>query len=976
MLPISATAAGLGKLNISSGIGEPLVANIELLSVSASELSTVEASMAPADTYSSQGLERPASHSDIKVTVGKNSNGKPILNLRSNSPITEPFLDMLIQLDWESGRLLREYTVLLDPPGYKPPAVVPLSQATIVKEMAVKPETIKPVTKAQKTTNSNSAEKEPETVSQEVNQSLDKEYLTEKGDTLSKIALQVRPEGVSLDQMLVSLYETNKKAFSGDNMHRLNVGKIIRIPSAADIKALSKKSASREVKVQTDNWNAYRNKLAGIVDESAVVESEGDSQVTSGAIKPATEDKSITTDEPKDVVKLSTGEDANSVDAKSMQSKISALQEEITAREKGLAEAQDRTSALEQQVADLQKLIALKNNTMAEVQDEVQNSIDTVEETKPINENGSAEEIKSMEADVNSVEAAKSAAAVASEQVAIDESTTQIKPEITKPVKSTEKPNPGNVSTPVEQPSFIQSMMTGLDATMLAAGAGIIALLALGWAILRHRRKKNLDDFEQGIMTSGGLKANTVFGNTSGASVDTGDTSFLTDFSQSAHGGMIDTQDVDPIAEAEVYMAYGRDAQAEEILKDAISKEPKRYELHLKLLEMYAASKNMSAFETVSGELYTTLGADDPTWAKVVAVGNKLEPNNPLYQVSEVDASSEANADDEKESLDVSDFSDIPLADETDLNFSFEGEQNKSENQTDEPGKLGEDDSESALDFIVEQDKEGGLTDTQTIPMGLQASGIAEVETVEGLPESLDMTSLDINPDEIVGDEVGKDTSNNFDFDVSKLNAETLEETGHITESIELSEEQVNFEHTMPSLEFPETKDINAEPELSDQVEIADNDVFVMSEDVLSIDMPDNVELEPEEQVEVEANADEGFDFNLSADTKDNEAAAAVLDLSGISLETDDIDFNEVISLDGNSEAVVDDEKNVVAAENIESITISDDEPEEVETKLELIAAYIDMEDKEGAKELLDEVIKEGGASQKKRAEDLLTQLG
>ena len=149
---------------------------------------------------------------------------------------------------------------------------------------------------------------------------------------------------------------------------------------------------------------------------------------------------------------------------------------------------------------------------------------------------------------------------------------------------------------------------------------------------MRKKREKNLADFEQGIMTSGGLKANTVFGNTGTASVDTGDTSFLTDFSQSASGGMIDTNDVDPIAEAEVYMAYGRDAQAEEILKDAISKEPKRYELHLKLLEMYAASKNMSAFETISGELYTTLGASDPTWAKVAAIGIKLEPNNPLYQ--------------------------------------------------------------------------------------------------------------------------------------------------------------------------------------------------------------------------------------------------------------------------------------------------------------------------------------------------------
>ena len=88
-----------------------------------------------------------------------------------------------------------------------------------------------------------------------------------------------------------------------------------------------------------------------------------------------------------------------------------------------------------------------------------------------------------------------------------------------------------------------------------------------------------------------------IFFTTGNAS--TSDTSFLTDFAQSADGSMIDTNDVDPIAEAEVYMAYGRDAQAEEILKDAISKEPKRYELHLKLLEMYAGNTSCNTLNTL-----------------------------------------------------------------------------------------------------------------------------------------------------------------------------------------------------------------------------------------------------------------------------------------------------------------------------------------------------------------------------------------
>jgi len=172
---------------------------------------------------------------------------------------------------------------------------------------------------------------------------------------------------------------------------------------------------------------------------------------------------------------------------------------------------------------------------------------------------------------------------------------------------------------------------TGLDLPKLGMGAGALALLGGSWWFLRNRRRTSLTSFEEGIMTTGGLKANTVFGNTAGGTVDTGDTSFLTDFSSNTAGSMIDSHDVDPIAEAEVYMAYGRDAQAEEILKDAIAKEPERYELHLKLLEIYQNNKDAGAFEAVAGEMYTKLGANDATWQKVAAMGLAFDESNPLY---------------------------------------------------------------------------------------------------------------------------------------------------------------------------------------------------------------------------------------------------------------------------------------------------------------------------------------------------------
>jgi pilus assembly protein FimV len=132
-------------------------------------------------------------------------------------------------------------------------------------------------------------------------------------------------------------------------------------------------------------------------------------------------------------------------------------------------------------------------------------------------------------------------------------------------------------------------------------------------------------------MTGSAARPNTVIGAESGGSVNTGDTSFLTDFSQAGLGA-IDTHDVDPIAEADVYMAYGRDAQAEEILKEAIGKTPDRHEIRVKLLEIYAARRNAPAFEATAGELYAALGsATSPLWEKACEMGHSIDPTNPLY---------------------------------------------------------------------------------------------------------------------------------------------------------------------------------------------------------------------------------------------------------------------------------------------------------------------------------------------------------
>ncbi len=950
LVPISVFAAGLGKLNVMSGLGEPLKADIELLSVTPEELSSITAAIASEEAYTIQGIEKPASHNTIKVDVTKNSAGTPILKLQSSQPISEPFLDMLIQVDWSSGRLLREYTVLLDPPGYTgeadPNAQSPqTAQVPLVKSFSKnKKEELADGTatngKAGSGSPSNSTKSSKGVMpAQDADTTVSEEdYMTQRGDTLANIARDMKPEGVSLEQMLVGLYQTNPNAFQGDNINRLKVGQILRQPSQDTLNSISQSQASREVKVQTANWNAYRNKLAGMVADSASADSEASTQSAGGKITSA-EDKSETaTTGPKDVVKLSAGDAAASKvtgeDIKSLQAKITALQEEATAREKSVKEAQDRTADLEKQIADMQKLLAMKNDAMADIQKQAATETSKPAEVvaAPVETAKPAEEVKSVES---------------------------VKPETSAPVEN--KPKPVITSAEIasaEEPGFFASIMDNLNLNLLAPLGGLLVLLFGGWLYLRKKREKNLADFEQGIMTSGGLKANTVFGNTASASVDTGDTSFLTDFSQSASGGMIDTNDVDPIAEAEVYMAYGRDAQAEEILKDAISKEPKRHELHLKLLEMYAASKNLSAFETIAGELYTSLGAEDPMWAKVAEIGIKLEPNNPLYQATSVPTGVSNN-------LDASDFTDTPLAAEKDLDFSYDKE------------SLAQNTADDTLATTPKAEEA-----TFELPQFDEENSVGQ--STESSKAKVESDALDFD----MGD-FGEFSSMPADDAVE--NQASLDKGNMAT-----------FSNTMPALDMP--TNFEAPKFMPDAfAEPAD-----MSTDNV-LDISDTIADTAADQSAYEGLEAGTIDFSeqespVTEDTPDTEA---VLDLSDMQAEMDSAEFNSSTDFNFDIQTISPDAVNYsddsatepntfdlttidlelndgTDAVNVEKAelsgqdelnNVSGTEPIEVETKLDLVAAYIEMDDKEGAKELLEEVLKEGGVAQRKRAEVLLSQI-
>ncbi|MFZ3086766.1 MAG: FimV/HubP family polar landmark protein [Methylotenera sp.] len=979
-MPLSGFAAGLGKLNVNSGLGEPLKAEIELLSVSPEELSTLSAAIASEEAYSVQGITRLGIHNNIKVELAKNADGSPVLKVRSSQPISDPYLDMLIQVDWASGRLLREYTVLLDPPEYKQA----INEAPVSASIINKPSITSRATAASKErvaaeVDSNAiadtqqatkkSKKSKKVSSQAAEQQAEfstptdtPQLMTVRGDTLNSIAKEMQMEGVSLDQMLVGLYENNKSAFVDGNMNRLKVGQIVKAPSKDTLTAISPQQARQSVKVHSANWNTYRNNLAGNVLAAPVDEEGGQKQSASGKIASAEDKAAPIKPGSQDVVKLSAGDKVPTKDGKAganFDSKIMALQEEATAREKALKESQERTAALETQIADMQKLLALKNQTLTDLQ----KNAETV--AKPTESNQAV--------------AAPAQPPSAAVSVPVPEQTVAKEVKKTPPVvKAPAQPEPA------PEPTFIESLLGGgvVDLTILGGAAGV-ALLGAGWMFLRNKRRKDLDSFERGILTSGGLRANTVFGNTTG-NASTSDTSFLTDFAQSADGSMIDTNDVDPIAEAEVYMAYGRDAQAEEILKDAISKEPKRYELHLKLLEMYAGRKDISAFEAIAGELYTTLGADDPTWAKVAELGATVEPDNPLYDVSKIVASTEVATSKQ----DVENLDDVKASVSDGLDFSFDDEPvSEAQSTPEDPSSVVMQSFASTKDAEQNQAFDLGSLD-DGLSMEASAADVQAGESIANIPKegsavdnsmdfdltNLDSTSLDSASLDSVSLSAGSQDSGLSDdllstpeVASSQDSASPYEFTSSLSDNNQIEFGAAGAPESSKSDEIEFGLDFNFPDTTTEDTSIQTQDVALDTTD-FNFEGFDNALTQPDDKKAEEIS----FDFPLSDDqvplvateeaSTSNQQDANKFDFSSISL---DLSEDE-------SQASAEPQPAIAAADFPASVT---SENPDVDIKLDLVTAYIDMDDKEGARELLDEVTKEGGPQQRLRAEQLLANL-
>ena len=658
-LPVSVFALGLGKLTVQSGLGQPLSATIELTSAQKDELDTLRARIADPAVYRDNNVQYPAAMSRARIVVEQTANGAPYLRVTTSQAVNDAFLDLLVELNWATGRVVRDYTFLLDPPsGTETQAVEPTAP---IRAQAGSAAAARAQAGSTGAAAAPAARRSAAAAPAEAPSAAASTYTVKRGDTLSKIAQQTKPADVSLEQMLVALFRSNESAFEDRNMNRLRTGQIVNVPQGDQVAAIAPSEATQVVRAQAADWRAYRDRVAGA---APAADATAPRQSASGRITTAVEDKAGAAQPGKDQLRVSR-------EAGKGAAAGTALAEDLAAKERALSEANSRVAELEKTVRDLQRAVELKNQTMSSLQASAEASkgkgTATPAEAPKV---AAATPAPAATAPAATAPTAKAPTATApaptpapapapSAAVPPPASPTAAAPTVAAPTVATSppaspapetkapsspppetkaeakaepkavapKPAPPKKAPAKPEPSFIDDLFG--NTPTWAIGGGALVLLAGIAGIVAARRRKTTR-FEDSIISGTDIKTNTVFGSTGGGVVNTGDNSLASDFSREGLGN-IDTDEVDPIAEAEVYLAYGRDAQAEEILKDALKKDPQRQEIYLKLLEIHSQHNKPSAFETVASELYSVSGGQGEIWQKAMALGRQLDPANPLF---------------------------------------------------------------------------------------------------------------------------------------------------------------------------------------------------------------------------------------------------------------------------------------------------------------------------------------------------------
>lgn len=635
---LSASALTLGALRVDSALGENLRAEIAIPQATPAELSNLIVQIAPPEAFRARGLDYSAAASSINVQLVQKPDGTALLQLRSNAPLNDPFVDLIVDTQWNTGSMQRSYTLLLDPPS-TPRSAAPATAAApqITAPQVTAPA---PVSVTGKTYSSSprirattppaqpvAAAAAPAPAPAPAPASAQNEAVrVRSGDTAGRIANASRPAGVSLDQMLVAMLRSNPNAFINGNVNRLRAGTVLQIPSREQALETSAQEARQIVAAQSRDFNAYRRSLAAKAPQAAV---QAAARSASGQVQ-AQVSESRANAETADKLTLSKG----------------AIQ---TAAEEEKLAAQKQAEAQESRLSELQRNLA-ELNELAQSSTPASSNANTQPAETPAapaaapadsQAAASAEANASLPAvEVASANAAlieSNASAAATPTASSDEAQPAVPAEAApKPAAAQPRPAPAPAPMPVEEPSL-------LDNPLVPTGGALIAILLglLGYSTWKRRRTAQAAEQDPSLGDSQ-LHPDTFFAGSGGQHVDTTDAAATT--MAYAPSQLDGGADVDPVAEADVYLAYGRDVQAEEILKEALRTQPERTAIYVKLAEIYAKREDAKALEDIARSLQPHTEPGSSEWQRVTALGRQLAPQNPLY-ADAADAASNAPAD-------------------------------------------------------------------------------------------------------------------------------------------------------------------------------------------------------------------------------------------------------------------------------------------------------------------------------------------
>jgi pilus assembly protein FimV len=630
VVPSAAFALGLGDIRLLSPLDQPLKARIELLDATPDALQNLQVQIASRDTFARYGLSWPEFLSGVHLKTVRTADGREVVELSSDQPVTDPVLTLLVEANWDRGHLIREYTVLLDPPVYVPnqsqqasEQVAPAATGTAHREGEIQ-RSQNAVTEAPApapATSPSSTEPSASTASSAspAEGNPPHSLMVRPGQTLSGIASGV--SGAGLDSgpthtWMVAIYQANLRDFD-HNMNLLRSGTVLRIPDSATVATISPAAAAAEIHRQYAAWHSSSQETANAASGPGRLRLVAPSGGTGASGSPAASGASA-------------GE-------------VTALQAQV--------------QTLQTQLADEHRLLQLKDAQLARMQAQlagkgVPQAVPGTSAPSPAATSPSASATPApAQAPPSETAAPPPVAATAPAPQHVPVTAPRVAHHAPAPAKGTFKPSSGG------------SIFATLTSYWWAIALFIVALLVyLVSRIWRSRRQSDLDDSLGRLAAAGGIpspytklepstadtasmrpitadrdaafvveesgtheRPRIVAGATVAKHVTTADQTISSDTAVNLEQG-------DPLAEADFHMAYGLYDQAADLIRIAIGREPERRDLKLKLLEVFFVWGNKEQFLQTARELADTRAQAAPgEWEKILIMGKQLAPEDPLF---------------------------------------------------------------------------------------------------------------------------------------------------------------------------------------------------------------------------------------------------------------------------------------------------------------------------------------------------------